>query len=179
MLYYEHMNFCSVTPQCRCICGFSRLCVYKLLLMAYSLLLLSSDVYRIHDAAQGFRDLFGSHRVLLKLGLHSRLRDALLHTADAPVMHTLLKRPAQTTFTQSGLFHHFTQSIVITSGSEIGEKNGWNSSSPSVTRVSSSRMCRICCKSRKWGIFFVSFRSCWSATDVTAINKMNVQRYIH
>lgn len=47
--------------------------VYKWLLIAYSLLLLSSDVYRIHNAAQGFRDLFGSHGVLLKLGLHSRL----------------------------------------------------------------------------------------------------------
>ena len=41
-------------------------------------LLLRCDVQRVHDEADGLRDLLGPDRVLLKLGLHGRLGDALL-----------------------------------------------------------------------------------------------------
>lgn len=44
-------------------------------------LLLCCDMDGIHDVAQGFRDLLGSHGVLLKLGLHGRLRDTFLQAA--------------------------------------------------------------------------------------------------
>ena len=41
-------------------------------------LLLCGHVHRVHDEAQGLGDLLGPHRVLLELGLHRRLGDALL-----------------------------------------------------------------------------------------------------
>ena len=41
-------------------------------------LLLRCNVQRVHDEADGLRDLLGPDCVLLKLGLHGRLGDALL-----------------------------------------------------------------------------------------------------
>lgn len=62
--------------------------VYKLLLKPGPPLLLRSNVHRIHNAAQGFRYLFGPHCVLLKFGLDCGLRDALLPTAERTTIHT-------------------------------------------------------------------------------------------